>query len=122
MAKIKFNNKEYPIPESTLAPATAELKSHISTIMNGEGATITIDGTSYNIDSTKLSAAATDFVSHLGTIAGSGMKVIIGGIEYGIDSSKVAGALSELESALDRLNILTVAVLDEAILDYVILT
>jgi hypothetical protein len=100
MAKIKFNNKEFQIDDATLAPAKTELKSHLSTVMAGTGATITIDGTSYNVDATKLAAAKDDFVAHLGTIAGDGAKITVGNTEYSIDSTKIAGAISELESAL----------------------
>lgn len=100
MAKIILNNTEYSIDDATLAPATAELKSHLSTVMNGEGAVITIDGTSYNVDATKLAAAKDDFIAHLGTIAGNGAKIKIGDTEYSIDSAKLAGAISELESVL----------------------
>ena len=72
MAKINvnFNNKTYSIDESALQNATDALKSHLSTVMNGSGASIKLGGVSYNIDSTKLSAATNSFVSHLGTIAG----------------------------------------------------
>lgn len=72
MAKINiiFNDKNYSVDESSLSEAIAELRQHLSTVMNGTGATITLDGTSYGIDSAKLSTATNAFVSHLGTIAG----------------------------------------------------
>lgn len=106
MAKINinFNDKEYSIDSASLSAATAELKQHLSTVMNGTGATIEFDGTSYGVDSTKLSTATNAFVAHLGTIAGSGSKVMIGGVEYGIDSAKVASALGELDTILGGLN------------------
>lgn len=102
MAKIniKFNNADYQIDESALADATNDLKQYLSTTMSGTGATITLGGTSYNIDSTKLSTATSNFISHLGTIAGDGHKVVVGGIEYGVDSSKISGAISEIEAVL----------------------
>lgn len=83
MAKynISFNNKDYSIDESSLSSATAALKSHLSTVMNGSGATINLGGTAYSIDSAKLSAATNAFVSHLVTVAGSGYKVVISGGE-----------------------------------------
>lgn len=68
--------------------------------MNGTGATIDFDGTSYNVDSTKLYSARNAFVSHLDTIAGNGSKVSVGGVEYGIDSTKLASAISEIEAVL----------------------
>lgn len=118
---IIFNDINYSIDESSLSAASAELKAHLSTVMNGTGATINLGGVSYNIDATKLSTATNDFVSHLGTIAGSGKKVTVGGVEYAIDSAKMSDAVAELEIVLGNLNNPAVggnvAVLDEAILD-----
>ena len=104
MAKIILNNTEYSIDESTLAPSAADLKSHLSTVMNGSGATINFGGVNYSIDSTKLSAATNDFVSYLRTIAGTGAKVVVGGVEYSVDSTKISGAISDFEAALDNLS------------------
>lgn len=110
MAKINinFNNANYLIDESSLPAATAALKSHLSTVMNGSGAMINLGGASYNIDSAKLSAATNAFVAHLGTIAGgsggSGSKVTVNGVEYSIDPTKVSGAVAELETVLGGLN------------------
>ena len=106
MAKtnISFNNQDYQIDPASLSEATAELRQHLSSVMNGSGATIDFGGTTYNIDSTKLSTATNAFVTHLGTIAGSGYKVKVGEVEYGISSDKVAGAVSELEAVLGGLN------------------
>lgn len=106
MAKtnISFNNKNFQIDDSALSTATSALQSHFSTVMNGTGATIKLGGQSYGIDATKLSAATTEFVAHLGTISGSGHKVNVGGIEYGIGTDKVAGAVSELEAVLGGMN------------------
>lgn len=103
MAKIKFNNKEFQIDDATLAPSTASLKSHLSTVMNGAGAIINLGDTAYSVDSAKLTTATNDFVSHLNTIAGNGSKVVIGGVEYGVDSGKIASAFSELQTAFDNL-------------------
>lgn len=106
MAKtnIYFNDKNYSIDESSLSSATSALKQHLSTVMNGTGATINFGGTAYNIDSTKLSAATNEFVSHLGTVAGSGYKVKVGGVEYVVDSAKMTGAVAEIEAVLGGLN------------------
>lgn len=101
--KIVFNNKNYNIDEASFATATAALKSHLSTVMNGSGATIKFGGTSYNIDQTKLSTATNEFVTHLGKIAGNGSKVNVGGIEYSIDSDKISGPISDLEAILGGL-------------------
>lgn len=106
MAKtnIKFNNIEYPIDESVLVPASAELRSHLSSAMNGSGAVVMFDGTAYDIDSTKLLAANSDFVSHLGSISGSGSKIIVNGVEFSVDFSKIHGAFSGLCTHWGNLN------------------
>lgn len=123
MAKINivFNDTNYSIDESSFAAASAKLKDHLSTSMSGSGSVINFGGISYNIDSTKLSSATNDFVSHLGKIAGSGSKVVVGGVEYGIDSTKVQDAISDLETVLGNLHdpsvIDIIIVLDKAILD-----
>ena len=100
MAKtnIIFNNTEYSIDQSSLAPAASELKSHLSTSMNGSGATITLDGTVYNVDSVKLAAATNELVSYLRTISGDGRKVVIGGVEYSVGSDYVQNAFSSLRT------------------------
>ena len=105
MAKtnIVFNNINYKIDESTLEPAMSHLKSHLETTMNGSGASISLGGASYEIDSDKLSAATDIFVAHLESIAGNGKKIIVNGVEYSIDASKVSDAISELEITLNGL-------------------
>ena len=105
MSKINifFNNKDYLIDESAFSSASNKLKSHLLNVMNGSGAVINFDGTSYNVDSTKLSNVRNDFVSHLGTISGNGSKVSVNGIEYNVDSSKIASVVSELETVFGSL-------------------
>lgn len=122
MAKINinFNEKNYSIDESALSTTTAEFESHLSTTMSGEGATIFLNGNTYNIDSSKLATVKNEFISHLGTIAGSGFNVVVGGVNYTIDSNKIASAISDLETAWSSMSN-NVAVLDEAVLDYVTL-
>ena len=100
---IKFNDADYYIDESALAEATASLKSHLSTTMSGTGAKVSLGGISYNIDSTKLTTATNNFVSHLGTISGSGAKVKVNGVEYAIGTDKISGSISELEVVLGGL-------------------
>lgn len=102
MAKIDiiFNDITYSIEESAFAAAAAELKAHLLTTMSGTGATITLDGVSYNVDSTKLSTATSDFVTHLGKISGTGHKVMVGGVEYSVASNKVQGAISDIATVL----------------------
>jgi hypothetical protein len=106
MAKINitFNNKNYSIDDTSLSAASAALKSHLSTVMNGTGATINLDGVAYGVDSTKLATATNAFVAHLGTVAGNGYKVKVGGVEYGVDAAKMTGAMSELEAVFGDLN------------------
>lgn len=105
MAKtnIIFNNKNYSIDDASLSVATAALKSHLSTVMSGTGASVNLDGVAYNIDSAKLSIEKNNFVSHLKTIEGSDYKIVIDGIEYGIDSAKVQDATAEIEAVLNGL-------------------
>lgn len=100
MANIIFNNKDYSVDGSFLSTHSADLKQHLSTVMNGTGAVINLGGVAYNVDATKLAAAKSAFVQHLGTISGNGYKVVIGGVEYGIDAGKVAGAVAEIEAVL----------------------
>ena len=51
MAKINipFYNTDYSIDEQSLASATSKLQSHLSTVMNGSGATITLNGVVYSL-------------------------------------------------------------------------
>jgi hypothetical protein len=127
MAKINisFNEKNYSIDPASLADATAELKTHLSSVINGSGATINFGGTVYSINSTKLSNATNDFITHLRMIAGNGLRVVVNGVEYGIDSTKIADAVAALETVLNGLNNPeapgNAAVLDEAVLDYSVL-
>lgn len=128
MAKIDilFNNKNYNIDETSLATATAALKSHLSTVMSGTGTTINFDGTFYNVSSTKLSSIISEFISHLSKIAGSGSKVVIDGVEYPFDINKVQDAIFDLEVVLSNLHnpdevVDIILVLDEGILDHSVL-
>ena len=105
MAKINinFNNANYSIEESAFAAAFAKLQQHLSTAMSGSGATIKLGGASYNVDSTKLTTATNDFITHLGTISGSGSKVVINGTEYNVDSAKMNNAINEIHTTLGNL-------------------
>lgn len=105
MAKIILNNKEFNIDNAVIASVTNDLKQHLSTIMAGTGATIELGGVAYNIDSTKLTTAKDDFVTHLNAIAGSGSKVTIGGVEYSVDSNKVASAIADLDAMFGSLHV-----------------
>jgi hypothetical protein len=103
MAKIILNNKEFNIDDAVIASIKEGLKNHLLTTMAGEGATITLDGVTYNVDSTKLTTAKNDFVAHLGAIAGESAKIVVNGVEYDIDATKIAGAMSELGTAFGEL-------------------
>ena len=72
MSKLNFifNGTAYEIDEASVASAAADLKSHLSTVMNGTGATIELGGVTYNIDATKLSAAENNFAVYLDTMSG----------------------------------------------------
>lgn len=102
MAKIniKFNDTDYQIEESTFDEGKAKVSAHLSGDLKGTGASISFDGTAYDVDSTKLTSAKTKFVSHLATIAGDDKTIIIAGVEYGIDSAKVAKVIADLEALL----------------------
>lgn len=66
MAKIKLNNKTYPIPDSALAGPTADFVAHLGTIA-GSGLKVVIGGVEYGIDSSKVA----DAISGLDTLFGS---------------------------------------------------
>ena len=102
--KIHFNNKKYPTDKSSLAPSISQLKSHLTTVMNGSGATIGLDGESYNVDSNKLSNTSNVLASHFGTISGNGIKVLLNGVEYLLDKDKLANATLDLHTVLGLLN------------------
>ena len=70
MAKINiyFNEKTYSIEESNISSIKNELKTYLTTVLNGTGAEVEIDGVIYNIDSTKLSVAEGSLEAILGTI------------------------------------------------------
>ncbi len=101
---VNFNNKNYNIDEASLSTSINDLKSHLTTKMNGTGAVVILGGTSYNVDSEKLATATNEFVAHLRKIAGNGYKVVVNGIEYGIDPTKVQNAISEIEIVLGNLH------------------
>lgn len=109
---ISFNDKNFEIDESVLASASTDLKQHLSTVMNGSGATIKFGGTEYSIDSVKLSTATNEFVSHLRTIAGEGEKITIGGIEFPIASTLIQNSLSDLCDHYTDLNNSSMAIPD----------
>ena len=105
MAKINisFDGTDYSIDEANLESATAELKTHLSSVMNGSGATINFDGTAYSVDSTKLSNATNNLISYFQTITGSGFEIVINGTTYSIDSSKINDSINALHTAFDKL-------------------
>ena len=56
MAKIKLNNNEYPIPDSTLSNLKADFVAYLRTIA-GSGMKVVIGGVEYGIDSAKVADA-----------------------------------------------------------------
>ena len=96
---IKFNGADFSRDDIYVVATKADLKLHFSSTMNGTGATINFAGTSYDIDSAKLSGHTNWLIEHFGTIAGDGHKVKVGNVEYSIDSDKIASTISELEAA-----------------------
>ena len=72
MSKVKFsfNGTDYSIDESVLSQTKTDLKNHLSTTMNGSGATINFDGVAYSIDSTKLSAAVSNLEDAIASLIG----------------------------------------------------
>lgn len=64
---------------------------------------ISFNDKNYNIDKSALSDTRTDFVSHLGTIAGEGLKIVVDGVVYNVDATKLNDASSSLEALLDSL-------------------
>lgn len=127
MAKINisFYDVNYSIEESSLAKAVDEFHNHLYSNMRGFGSVINFGGTAYNVDYATLSSATSDFIVHLGNIAGNGLKVTIDGVEYPFDPTKVQDAISDLASFLESLSnpdaVDVVIVLDEAILDHSVL-
>ena len=101
---VLFNDENYNVDEELLSKYASMIKSHITNNMNGTGATIKFGGSSYNIDSTKLSTARNDFTSYLGTISGNGEKVVINGVQYSVDSAKLSESVSEIEAILNGLH------------------
>ena len=100
---ISLNGTEYSIDESVLSEAKASLKSHLSSTMSGEGATINFEGVSYSVDSTKLSSARNDLITHLGTMSGNGPKITVNGVEYSMDSTKISETLTKMHNAFNNL-------------------
>lgn len=101
---ISFDNKKYPILETTLSAALANFYQHLTTKMNGNGAKIELDNQLCDIDATKLSTATNTFVDYLDAIAGNGSKIVVGGVEYNIDPTKVADAIADLHTAFNTLS------------------
>ena len=106
MSKINlyFGGNEYSVDSSTITPIYTDFKKYLSSVINGNGATIKFDGVSYNVDSNKLSNARNKIISHLNNTSNDGTKVLLNGTEYSIDFAKVTKAISDLQSDFTRLN------------------
>lgn len=111
MAKreILFNDEVYSIEESVIEASLAEMKSRLVDGYSGSGTTIVYDGTTINVDSAKLAAAASSLAATLNKFAGSGASIVVNGVTYGIDSAKLnsakenmGGTLSEMAGAAEE--------------------
>lgn len=105
MAKreILFNDEVYSIEESVIEASLAEMKSRLLDDYSGSGTTIVYDGTTINVDSTKLAAAASNLAVMLNRFAGSGANIVVNGVTYGIDSAKLNSANTKLHITLSDL-------------------
>ena len=69
MAKIKLNNNEYLISDSTLATPTADFIAHLGTVA-GNGLKVVVGGVEYSIDSGKMSATIAALETVFGNLSG----------------------------------------------------
>lgn len=69
MAKIKLNNNEYLISDSTLATPTADFIAHLGTVA-GNGLKVVVNGVEYGVDSDKMSATITALETVFGNLSG----------------------------------------------------
>lgn len=67
MAKIKLNNNEYLISDSTLATPTADFISYLGTVA-GNGIKVVVNGVKYSVDSSKMSATITKLETVFGNL------------------------------------------------------
>lgn len=100
---ISLNGTSYSIDETALSSAKELLKTYLSTVMNGSGATITFDGVDYSVSSTKLTAATNNFITHLGTLSGSGATIKVGETSYSVSSTKLADVVFGLQTSFGEL-------------------
>ena len=103
---IKFNNADYTVEESAIAGAKSLLKTHLTTVMNGSGASVKFDGTNYSLSSDKLNAAKDSFAAYLQSIVttGAGTEIIMDGVKYNVNSSRLSTAISNMANALAGLS------------------
>jgi hypothetical protein len=69
MAKIKLNNNNYSISNSTLSAPTANFVAHLATIA-GTGLRVVVDGVEYSVDSTKTRDAVTALETTFSALSG----------------------------------------------------
>lgn len=105
MAKreIRFNDEVYSIEESVIEASLAEMKSRLVDDYSGSGTILVYDGTTINVDSAKLAAAASNLAAMLNGFAGSGANIVVNGVTYGIDSAKLNSANTKLHITLSDL-------------------
>lgn len=88
MAKIKLNNNEYLISDSTLATPTADFIAHLGTV-EGNGLKVIVNGVEYSVDSSKMSATITALETVFGNLSGGGNEPVMkaaGVYETGTDN------------------------------------
>jgi hypothetical protein len=115
---ISFNGTNYLFEESALAPIKNDLKNHLVSNMSGTGASITLDGVVYSVDSAKLATAKNALSNHFTTIVGEGVKVTLNGTEYNLDSSKLSNAINGLQDSFTNLTNNEKVLLEEITLDF----
>ena len=86
---VKFNNKEYHIDESKFDPSISRLATYLANELAGTGATVTFDSNTYNIDVTKMNAAAAGFTNYLDKISGDDYAVVVNDETYGLSKAPV---------------------------------
>ena len=105
MAKylVKFNNNEYLIDETKLEPAIARLATHLTSELQGTGATVTLGGVRYSLNGDKINTSASELADYLETIAGTDMKATVGGQEYGLSRNALSNAYDKMDLSLSEL-------------------
>ena len=102
MAKqiVKFDGVDYPIERTKFTPGLNKLIESLTNQLAGTGVTIYIDGTEYEVDSTKLNSANSAFTNYLGTVSGNDFDIKVGQNSYGISRAAVEDGYERMHEAL----------------------